>query len=50
MAYRRFPPHLCNAVVLHYAHLWHSAKCLDEAAVGLEQSAPLNPTRASAGL
>ena len=41
MEYRQFHAGLKNAVVLHYAHLWHTAKCLDEAAVVNDLPAPL---------
>jgi hypothetical protein len=30
MDYREFNPELKNAVVLHYTHLWHSTRCLDQ--------------------
>jgi CRP-like cAMP-binding protein len=41
MQYRHFHTGLKNAIVLHYAHLWHSAKCLDEAAVVVDLPGPL---------
>jgi len=42
MEYREFKPSLRNAVVLHYAHLWHSERCLDhDGAVVNELPAPL---------
>ena len=41
MKYRRFEPALKNAVMLHYAHLWHTARCLDEAAILHDLPAPL---------
>jgi CRP-like cAMP-binding protein len=41
MKYRRFQPALKNAVMLHYAHLWHTARCLDEAAILDDLPAPL---------
>ena len=41
MQHRHFHTGLKNAIVLHYAHLWHSAKCLDETAVVVDLPGPL---------
>jgi CRP-like cAMP-binding protein len=33
MEYRQFQPGLRNAIILHYTHIWHSTKCIDEALI-----------------